>query len=166
MILRELILCEDVFMPCHSAILSKSVSVQPDMKVDQALKALKKAKVTAASVISDDGEFQGIFSMKILLSSLIPVSVAISEGVHLDIKLPAAPGVSKRLNNIKALPVSDVMNRKPASVTPDAPVWEGVSLLTKHGNPLCVVDSKGKFHGLITYESLVEDLSNMETTDS
>lgn len=153
-------------MPCHSAILSKSVYVRPDNTVEQALKEIKKAKVTAAAVLDESGTFHGIFSMKILLANLIPVSVAISGGVQLDIKLPAAPGVAKRLNNIKALAVSEIMDRKPVSVTPDAPVWEGVSLLTKHGNPLSVIDDKGKFHGLITYESLVDDLSNMETTDS
>lgn len=153
-------------MPCHSAIVSKNVSVKPDDTVADVLKAIKKAKVTEASVIDDDGAFLGFFSMKVLLSSLIPVSVAVSEGVQLDVRLPAAPGVAKRLQNIKSLPVSNIMERKPACVKPDTPVWEGVSLLTKHGSPLCVIDDKGKFHGLITHESLVEDLGNMETTDS
>lgn len=153
-------------MPCHSAIVSKSVSVKPEDTVADVLKAIKKAKLTEASVIDESGVFCGVFSMKILLSSLIPVSVAMSEGVQLDVRLPAAPGVAKRLQNVKSLPVSNIMDRKPATVKPDTPVWEGVSLLTKHGSPLCVIDDKGKFHGLITHESLVEDLGNMETTDS
>ncbi len=153
-------------MPCHSAIFSKNVTVSPDVTVEQALRAIKKGKVNAVAVIDDDGVFHGIFSLKVLLSSLIPVSVAVNDGIQLDVKLPAAPGVAKRLANFKALPVSDLMDRKPQSVTPDAPVWEGVSLLTKNGSPLCVLDDKGKFHGLITYESLVDDLSNVETTDS
>ncbi len=153
-------------MPCYSAIVSKKVTVTPDVTVGQALKEIKKGKVNAVAVIDDDGVFHGIFSMKILLGSLIPVSVAVSEGVQHDVKLPAAPGVAKRFGNFKSRPVSDLMDRHPQSVSPDAPVWEGVSLLTKNGSPLCVLDDKRKFHGLITYESLVDDLSNVETTDS
>lgn len=152
-------------MPCYSAIVDKKVTVSPDETVEKALKAIKKGKVNAVAVIDEDGQFHGIFSMKVLLNNLIPVSVAVNEGVHLDVKLPAAPGVAKRLNNVKPLAVSEVMDRKPQSVLPDAPVWQGVSLLTKNGSPLCVVDDKGKFHGLITYESLVDDLENIETTD-
>lgn len=153
-------------MPCYSAVFSKNVTVTPDVTVEQALKAIKKGKVNAVAVIDDDGVFHGIFSMKVLLSSLIPVSVAVTDGVQLDVKLPAAPGVAKRLANFKSHQVSELMDRHPPSVTPDAPVWEGVSLLTKNGSPLCVLDEKGKFHGLITYESLVDDLGNLETTDS
>lgn len=152
-------------MPCHSAIVAKNVTVAPDETVEHALKAIKKGKVNAVAVIDGDGVFHGIFSMKVLLGNLIPVSVAVSEGVQLDVALPAAPGVAKRLANVKSLPVSELMDRKPQSVSPDAPVWQGVSLLTKNGSPLCVVDDKGKFHGLITYESLVDDLGNAQTTD-
>ena len=153
-------------MPCHSAITEKNVTASPGDSVEKVLKSIEKGKVRAASVVDDDGQFVGIFSLKILLKNLIPVSVAMSDGVQIDIKVQAAPGIAKRMGKVMPLPVSDLMDRKPVTVLPDDPIWEGVSQLTKSGEPLCVVDDKGKYLGMITYESLVNDLRNIETTDS
>lgn len=153
-------------MPCHSAVVKKVLTSSPDDTVENVLKLIKKGKAQASAVIDDDGQFLGLFSMKILLKNLIPVSVAMTNGVQIDIKVTAAPGVAKRLANVKTLAVSELMDRKPETVFPDAPVWEGVSILTKNGSPLAVVEHDGKFHGLITYDSLVNDLESMQSTDS
>lgn len=153
-------------MPCHSAIVKKIVTASPDDAVEVVLKSIKKGKVQACAIIDEDGAFLGIFSMKILLKNLLPVSVAMTNGVQIDIKVTAAPGVAKRLANVKTLSVSELMERKPDTVFPDAPIWEGVSVLTNNGSPLAVVDSNGKFQGFITYDSLVDDLESMQSTDS
>ena len=153
-------------MPCHSAVVKKKVTSSPDDSVEDVLKKIRKEKVSAAAIIDDEGHFLGLFSMKILLQNLLPVSVAMTDGVQIDIKVTAAPGVAKRLENVKTSPVADLMKKKPDTVVPDAPIWEGVSLLTKNGSPLTVVDHSGKFHGFITYESLVENLEDIGSLDS
>lgn len=153
-------------MPCHSAIAKKNITASPEDSVEKVLKAVKKEKVSSAAIIDENGIFVGLFSRKILLSNLIPVSIAMADGVQIDVRVTAAPGVAKRLSNVKNHAVSEVMDRKPTKIKPDAPIWEGVSLLTKHGGPLCVVDDNDKFHGFLTYTSLIEDLENMQTTDS
>ena len=153
-------------MPCHSAICKKTVIVSHNDTVENVLQAIKKAKVFAAAVKDDDGNFIGTFSEKVLLNNLIPVSFATSKGVQIDIKVQAAPGIAKRLAKVMPLSVSELMDRKPSTVSPDDPIWQGVATLTKHGEPLCVVDDKGKFLGMITYESLVNDLQDMSTSDS
>ncbi|PCJ02265.1 MAG: hypothetical protein COB14_02775 [Alphaproteobacteria bacterium] len=153
-------------MPCHSAIVKKIVTASPDDAVEVVLKSIKKGKVQACAIIDESGAFLGVFSMKILLKNLLPVSVAMTNGVQIDIKVTAAPGVAKRLANVKTLSVSELMERKPDTVFPDAPIWEGVSVLTKNGSPLAVVDSNGKFQGFITYDSLVDDLESIQSTDS
>ncbi len=153
-------------MPCHTAIAKTNITSSPNDSVEKVLKDIKKAKVIASAIIDDDsGEFLGLFSMKIMLKALIPVSVHMSDGIEIDIKVTAAPGVAKRLANVKTLPVSELMDRKPETVMPDTPMWEGVSLLIKRGAPLAVVDNNAKFHGFITYESLVNDLENMHSTN-
>lgn len=153
-------------MPCHSAIAKKHITALPDESVEKVLANIKKNKVNACAIIDESSHFLGLFSMKILLKNLIPVSVVVADGVEIDVKVTAAPGVAKRLENAKTLAVSELMDRSPNTVMPDTSIWEGVSLLTKHGSPLVVVDNNSKFHGLITYESLVIDLENMTTTDS
>ncbi len=147
-------------MPCHSAIVKKNITSSPDDTVEAVLKAIKKEKVIASAVVDENGKFIGLFSMKIMLKDLIPVAVSMANGVKIDIKVTAAPGVAKRLENVKTLPVFELMDRNPITVLPDAPIWEGVSLLTKEGEPLSVVDNSGKFYGLITYASLVDDLES------
>lgn len=153
-------------MPCHTAISPVKITVKPNDYVEDVLGMLHGEHVTHAAVLDDDGTLAGVFSFKTLLGSLIPVSVAMAGGVQLDVNVVAAPGVAKRLNNVKRHPVSEVMDRKPHKVSPDAPIWEGVSLLIRNGGPLCVCDDNDVFHGFITYSSLITDLENMQTTDS
>lgn len=151
-------------MPCHSAIEKKTVTAKADDTVEMVLKSIKKSKVKACAIVDDNGIFLGLFSMKILLKNLIPLSVTMTNGVKIDIKVTAAPGVAKRLANVKILAVSELMDRNPDTVFPDAPIWEGVGVLTKEGSPLPVVDNTGKLHGLITYDSLVSDLESIQTS--
>ena len=151
-------------MPCHEAMLKKPVIVKPEQSVEDVLKILESNKISAAPVVDGKGILQGVFSMKILLKSLIPVSVTMGDGFQLDIKIGAAPGIAKRLAHVLPLPVSDLMDRKVTTVSPDAPLWEGVSLLTKHSGSLSVVDDKMKFLGLITYASLVGALERLAET--
>lgn len=153
-------------MPCHTATTKTSVTVTADDTVEHTLALTKKNQSSNAAVLDEAGKLIGLFSNKILLKNLIPISVAMSDGIQIDIKVPAAPGVAKRLNNVRMHAISEVMDRKPLTVNTDDPIWEAVSLLVKNGGPLCVVDSSGKFFGFITYRSLLEDLENMQTTDS
>lgn len=153
-------------MPCHNAITDKNIIIEPELSVEKALKFLQKNKIATACVVDSDGKLLGLFSQKILLKNLIPVSVVMSDGVHMDVKVGAAPGVAKRLNKTKLLPVRELTERKFISVDPDAPLWEAVSLITRHGGPLAVLDRNEKFCGLITYETLIDALDEMGSSDS
>lgn len=153
-------------MPCHVAVTKKHQTIDPDMSVEKALKFIRKNKVITAPVVDGEGKILGLFSMKILLKNLIPVSVVMADGVQIDIKVTAAPGVAKRLNKILPLPVSEVMERKVTCVDPDAPLWEGVSLITRHGSPIAVVDKAKKLVGLMTYDSLVETLEEVSASET
>ena len=152
-------------MPCHSAIVKNGICVSPDDSVEDVMKTLKKSKAQAAAVVDDDGLFLGVFSLKILLKNLIPVSVAMANGIQVDVQVTAAPGVSKRLSNIKPLSVLEVVERKPTTISMDSPLWEGVGLLVKHGSPLVVVDGEGKYKGFVTHESLIESLESVRSMD-
>ncbi len=152
-------------MPCHSAISKNHITLSAQETVEQALKKMKKAKVNVCAVIADDMQYLGMFSIKILLGSLIPVSVAMSNGVQLDVKVRAAPGVAKRLYNAKNNTVAELMDDNIPSLMPDSPMWEAVGLITKYGRPLPVVDNSRKYHGLITYQSLLDELDNIQSSD-
>lgn len=152
-------------MPCHAAIEKGKTACKTSDTVEDVLKKIKKNKASGAAIIDDEKNFVGFFSKQILLSNLIPISVAMAGDIQLDIKMTAAPGVAKRLANKKNLPVSDLMDRKPPYVYSDAPIWQAVGIITKYGGPVCVVDEAGKFQGLITSASLLETLDKMLDTD-
>ncbi|MCL4677585.1 MAG: CBS domain-containing protein [Alphaproteobacteria bacterium] len=149
-------------MPCYAAIEKKLVKLAPDQNVESAIALLKKSKVNSAPVVDEQGKLLGLFSFKGLMRNLIPVSVAMTDGIKVDIKVGAAPGVAKRLGRVKPLKVTEVMDRKVLSVGPEEPLWEGVSLLTNHGGPLAVVDEHNKLLGMITYTSMLAELEAMQ----
>ncbi|MCK5385434.1 MAG: CBS domain-containing protein [Alphaproteobacteria bacterium] len=147
-------------MTCCSAVEKKGVTLSPKDTIEKALKALKKSKITTASVVDDEGAFLGLFSMGILLKNLIPVPITTSSGIQIDIKIKAMPGVAKRLRGLLPLSVAEVVERNPVKVLPEEPIWEVVGRLVAYCEPLCVIDEDGKYMGLITYESLINELKN------
>ncbi len=147
-------------MTCDSAIEKDGVVLSDDVTVEKALELLKKSGVSNASIVDNDGNFLGIFSAAILLKNLIPVPITTSSGVQIDMKITAAPGVAKRFGGLLPLKITEVMERNPARILSDEPMWEAVGHIVVSGEPLCVFDNSDKFMGFITYESLVNRLNS------
>lgn len=150
-------------MPSHAAMIEKPVVVSPDQTVEKALKELKKKKIDAAAVIGENGELEGVFSMRLVMQNLLPVSVAMSNGINLDMPVRAAPGIAKRLKKVYPLKVSELMDRKAATVYPDTPIWECINGLMSSGGPLFVVDdTEHKFLGMIDVQSAFQELQRLQ----
>ena len=101
------------------------------------------------------------------MKNLLPVSVSMSEGFQLDISIKAAPGIAKRLRKVAQLNVGDVMEKKVGAVQPDTPTWEGVNILVQHGAPLMVVEGEtGRFAGVITFQSALDELERLKDSEA
>jgi CBS domain-containing protein len=148
-------------MPCNEMMITDVVTVKTGQTVDEAIKVIEDAHIRFAPVVDDAGQLVGVFSTRSLMRSLLPVSVTMVGGLEtLDFVMGATPGVAKRLR--KSLPklVGDVMC-VPADVTvihPEKTVWEAIRLMAATGDPLPVVGNKGDFLGLITEQSILENL--------
>lgn len=154
-------------MPCHAAITKEAMTLSPDTQVEKALKDMKKKKVEFAAVVDAGGILQGLFSYHHLLKNLLPVSVAMADGLHLDVTVRAAPGIAKRLRKVYPSTVGELMERKVNTVFPQTPIWEGVSTLASYGAPLFVIeDERGKYIGMITSESVLEELQRMQESEA
>jgi CBS domain-containing protein len=150
-------------MACHAAMMDKPLAIPPTMRVEDALAEMKKRGVDCAAVVAPSGIFEGVFSVRDLIKNLLPVSVAMADGIQLDVTLRAAPGVAKRLRNAMALPVSDFINRKPAFVYPQTPIWEGINAIVTQGAPVIVLEGENKkFFGMITDSSAFNELLRMQ----
>jgi CBS-domain-containing membrane protein len=146
-------------MSCRDAMTADFLTLSPGEKVGDALARLKKAGLEIAPVADEDGKVAGVFSIQSVLRGLLPVSVAVSGGVFMDARLPAAPGIAKRLNRVLALTVSEVMERKAFGIDPETPAWEAVNALVTHGSPLMVIESStGRAAGMITSQSALDHL--------
>lgn len=152
-------------MPCHAAASVKIVAVSPDETVEDVLAKMKKQKSDIAVVTDEDDKAAGVFTVQILLKNLLPVSVAMSDGIQLDIKVGAAPGIAKRLKKLEVVPVGDLMQRKFAFVSPEAPLWEGINLLLQYGAPLLVLDSSGIAIGAMNSQSALEELIRLKDSE-
>lgn len=154
-------------MPCHAAIAEKFLTVSPDMEVEKALKELKKKKLDEAAVVNEDGVVEGIFSLPVVMKNLLPVSVAMSDGIQLDVTVRAAPGIAKRLRKVYPLTVEQLMERKFNAVLPETPIWEAVHHLVNAGSALVVIEGENrKFLGMITAQSAMEELKRLQESES
>lgn len=153
-------------MPCHAAIVEKNLTFSPEDSVEKALSVMEENNCRSIPVVGDDGQVVGVFSIRSLLKNLLPVSVAVNDGVQLDLTVKVAPGVAKRLRKVAGLTVGELMERKIAVVHPDTPIWEGVNLIVQYGEPLTVIEQEtGKFAGVISERSLLDELNRMQEAE-
>jgi CBS domain-containing protein len=139
----------------------------PDMEIERALAEMKKAGAEHAAVVDGGGILLGGFSCRYVLKNLLPVSVAMADGIQLDIKVSAAPGIAKRLRKVNPLKVAELMERKVAIVYPQTPIWEGVNALIMHDGPVFVVEGENnKFKGMITGASALDELQRMQESEA
>lgn len=150
-------------MPSHAAMNDKFLTASPGDNVGDTLKAMKKAGADIVPVLDDKGAVMGVFTVDIVLENLLPVSVAMADGIQLDIQIGAAPGIAKRLNKVLPLSVGDLMNRKFNTVYPETPLWETVNQIVMNNKPVIVVDPKsGKALGVIDSQAALEELNKMK----
>ncbi len=154
-------------MPSHAAIAEQSLSFTPDMEVEKAIKELKKKKLESAVVVNEQGVVEGVFSLPIVMKNLLPVSVAMADGIQLDVTVRAAPGIAKRLKKVHPLSVSELMERKFNMVYPETPIWEAVNHLVNSNGPLVVVEGENnKFVGTITAQSAMDELKRLQESEA
>lgn len=154
-------------MPSHAAIAENPLTFAPDMEVEKALKELKKKKLESAAIVNENGEVEGVFSLPIVMKNLLPVSVAMADGIQLDVTVRAAPGIAKRLKKVHPLAVSELMERKFNTVYPETPIWEAVNYLVSSNGPLIVVEGENnKFLGMVTAQSAMDELDRLQESES
>ena len=154
-------------MPSHAAITEQFLALLPNTEVEKALKELKKKKLESAIVINDKGQVEGTFSLQGVMKNLLPVSVAMEDGIQLDITVRAAPGIAKRLRKVYPLKVSELMDHKVQAVAPETPIWEVINYLVSHNDSLWVIEPEsGKCLGMITAQSAMDELKRLQESES
>ena len=143
-------------MPCIDAIDKKALTLKSDVRVEDALAKLKKAKTQVAVILDEEGRAAGLLSFKGLMQNLMPVSIDVGGR---PLSLDAAPGVGKRLRKLYPLNVGEVMEHTLYAVAPSSRLIEAMRCCREFSAPAVVVENDDKdFLGLITESSVMERL--------
>lgn len=162
-------------MPCADAMIKDVITATPDMTVGEAMALFEQHSIRAVPVVDGKGDLIGLFDLRLLLLRLLPLPVTDEDDfigntartqflkVPLDHLANASPWVARRLKDLMARKLGDVMETEPPSVEEDAPLREGIRLIALHGSPLPVVrEGTSRLVGLISGQSIIHELLEIE----
>ena len=149
-------------MPVLDAIITDTIILSPEQTVSEALAVLRDKGLRVAPVVDDNRGFLGIFSIKVIMDNLLPVSVRMDHGLAgLGFMQGSAMGVAKKYKKLLPMKVGEVMRTDCHVLKPDTPLWEGARLMTIHGSPLPVIDDNNKLVGVLAGQSLLFHLEDL-----
>jgi acetoin utilization protein AcuB len=126
---------------------SKPITIDADASIIEALHVMKERNVRRLPVMRN-GRLAGVITDRMLKDY--------------------APGKASSLDTwevhylLGKTPVSEAMNDKPHTVTPDAPLTDAASIIRDQRlYGLCVVDRSGTLVGILTIKDLIEALFHL-----
>lgn len=150
-------------MTVHAAISGPILVFDQTYTVENALVDMQAAGQECAAIVDTDKKLIGVFSYRILLRNILPVSVTMADGSRMDVRVGAAPGIALRLKKAMPLPVTEFMDKKYPVIAPDASLWEGVSLCSDLPGPVLLADPEsGKPVGFISVASVLQELNRLK----
>lgn len=148
-------------MACSDIMNKNPLTLKPETTVEDALAQMKKAGVKAAAVTDTGGTVMGLFSVRNLIESILPISM-VSESGLAGVMIEAAPGLNLRLQKVMLQSVAAVMDRSFSSVYPDTAEVQAARMVAQNGEMVIVLDENtGILKGAITDEDLVSGLLSM-----
>jgi CBS-domain-containing membrane protein len=145
-------------MPCRDIMNASPLTLSPDTTVEAALSTMKKKAVCCAPVTDASGTVMGLFSLRGLMETILPVSMN-SESGFSGVLVEAAPGLRLRLQKLMGQSVAVVMERRFPHVFPDAPETQAARLIADKGEGVIVMnENTGRLEGLITDLGVIEGL--------
>lgn len=140
-------------------------TVSDNDTVERALEIINNKKLRSAPVVDSQGVFKGMFSAQEIIKNLVPSYIA--DGMQsLDFAAGFSPILASRLKAMYPSRVGDhVSSEDSCKIYSKTHTWEALRMLTKYGSPLPIVDQQGFFKGLISEQSAIEALLNMDIDD-
>jgi len=141
------------------------ITAHVDDTVEQVLHLLDDKQVRAVPVVDNDGVFKGIFSTHEVIKSLVP-SYMVGGLQTLDFAAGASSQLSGRLRKLFPTKVGDIVSREDCfCLTEKTHTWEALRMLQKYGSPLPAIGANGHLIGLISEQSAIQALLEMESED-
>jgi len=120
---------------------------------------------TRTYLVDNDGIFKGLFSTHEVIKSLVP-SYMVGGLQTLDFAAGASGQLSGRLRNLFPTRVGDhICSEDCIKITEKTQTWEVLRMLSKYGSPIPAISHDGHLLGLISEQSTIQALLNMEVDD-
>ena len=146
-------------MTCSKIMNSHPLTLTPDTTVGEALDCMRKAGVRAAAVTDSSGTVMGLFSLRNLMETILPVSMSSDDSPLSGIVVNNAPGLQLRMQKVMMQTVAAVMDRRFSSVYPDTAQTQAARMIANNGESVIVLDEDtGRLHGMISDQCLVDGL--------
>ncbi len=133
-------------------------AVPPDTPVEEVMRIIDSNDIQRVAVVDEDGYFQGLISDRDLLAAFLPKH---REGIweYFVSRIPFAErgrGHGELIRDLRSKTAAEVMNRNIVIVREDEPLDTAILLMTEKAlKRLPVVDSAGKFKGMISRDSIL-----------
>ncbi|QEP44360.1 CBS domain-containing protein [Ectothiorhodospiraceae bacterium BW-2] len=134
-------------MSCHPNVL------HPYDTIHLAAEVVMKYRYRNLPVVDDESIFQGCFGIGSLLRMVLPHAAVMQNGLdHLQFLSDDLSQMNSRFCQHQQRPVSDFMERKVKTVSPDNPLIDTMLIVYREKSSLPVVEPhSGKLVGMISY---------------
>jgi CBS-domain-containing membrane protein len=138
-------------------IIKDVISVKPTDTVEKGLNVLNEHRLRCLPVLTDDGDYVGMFGTDELIKHLVPLVGLYGES--LGFAVGAAPDLAKKLDEFFPLKIQEFTDTTHYTIKAGTHTWEALRALAKHGSPLPVLDGSSKrFLGLVSEQSAIKTL--------
>lgn len=146
--------------------ITKIITANVDDTVEQVLRLLDEKQIRAVPVVDSNGVFKGLFSMHEVIKSLVPSYM--TDGIQtLDFASGASDLLAARLRKLFPTRVGDHISPDDCmKITDKTNTWEALRILSKHGSPIPAVNASGHLIGLISEQSAILALLQMESDEA
>lgn len=146
--------------------ITKVITANVDDTVEQVLRLLDEKQIRAVPVVDNAGVFKGLFSMHEVIKSLVPSYMM--DGIQtLDFAAGSSDLLAARLRKLFPTRVGDHISPDDCiKITDKTNTWEALRILSKHGSPIPAVNGSGHLIGLISEQSAILALLQMEADEA
>jgi len=122
-------------------------SIKPDISVKEAAIILFNSQISGLPVVDKDNKLIGNFTEKDILRYILPsYVVSVGKFIYED----DSKAITKKVENLANLKVSDIMSKEIITISADISLSEAARImLTKAKRRLCVVEKNGRLIGIV-----------------
>lgn len=143
-------------MDCRKYMSPVATSIYSDQPAAIIIDFMRSHHMEWVPIVDRDEKFVGLVSTEKLMRLLLPKSIGMIRGLkHASYLRESAQELNQRMNNIRQMLVSDLVDTHALTVRPDAGLVDALMVISERQYVVPVVDEDRKLVGAISYFSIM-----------